>query len=193
MAKSDIVKAVAVTAELMGATLSEIAAKVLCEDLLAYQESQVLKALVRCRRECEGNLTIKKILDRLDDGRPGVEEAWSMLPKSEADSVVWTAEIAEAFGDCLPLIQEGDMIAARMAFKEKYLQLVQTARNEQRSVVWVPSLGHDLTGREQALFHAVEKGRLSQERVKALLPSNKVTSFQVGRLINTTTRRLKNG
>src|SRR5580698_7199183 len=56
----------------------------------------------------------------VNDGRPGVEEAWAMCPKTEDVSAVWTAEIADAFGACRLVLADGDAIAARMIFKERY-------------------------------------------------------------------------
>jgi hypothetical protein len=55
------------------------------------------------------------VMARLEhDGRPGAEEAWAMLPRDEAGSVVWTAEMAAAFGVALPLIEEGEETVAEL-------------------------------------------------------------------------------
>ena len=80
---SKLNEAIAVTAELTGTVLSKVAAQVMAEDLARYPEAQVMGALTRCRRELKGRLTIADVISRLDDGRPGVEEAWAMLPKDE--------------------------------------------------------------------------------------------------------------
>src|ERR1043165_278765 len=120
-----LLKAIAVTAELTGTTMSEAAASVMAEDLTRYPENQVLVALTRCRRELRGRLTIADVIQRLDDGRPGPEEAWAMIPQDEAPSVVWTQEMASAFGIALPLMD--DPVAARMAFKEAYAKAVAKA------------------------------------------------------------------
>lgn len=104
------------------------------------------------------------------DGRPGAEEAWAMTPKSEADSVIWTQEIATAFGAACPLIDDGDMIGARMVFKEAYQrELDQSARTP---VKWIPSFGTDKAGREKAVTNAVSKNRISVDRAVKLLPGN---------------------
>lgn len=104
------------------------------------------------------------------DGRPGPEEAWSMIPRDESSSVVWTEEMAEAFGVANPLLNEGDQVAARMAFTERYRALVQQARDAGKPVKWMPSLGTDRLGREGALLEAESKGRLTSEHVAGLLP-----------------------
>ena len=171
MSSSDIFKAVAVTAELCGRTFSEAAAAVFVSDLEAYPDAQVLKALTRCRKEVRGMLTVQDVVSRLDDGRPGVEEAWAMLPHAESQSAVWTDEMAEAFGVAGPLINAGAMVEARMAFKEAYHRLVCQARDAGRAVEWRVTLGHDLSGREGPLLAAVAVGRLTLDRARQFVPA----------------------
>lgn len=164
-----LLQAIAVTAELTGTTLSEPAARVMAQDLARYPEQWVMAALVRCRREIKGRLTLSEILSRLDDGRPGMEEAWAMLPKDEAATAVWTDEMRDAYAVALPLLAD-DPIASRMAFKEAYLRNVQKARDEAKQPVWTATLGHDPHGREHVLLEAVAKGRLALPYAQRLLP-----------------------
>lgn len=166
----NLADALAVTAEITGTELSKGAAKVMALDLRAYPLSQVLGALVRCRRELKGRLTIAAIIERLDDGRPGPNEAWAMIPQDEAGSVVWTDEMAQAFGVAAPLLHEGQVIAARSAFIETYSAAVSMARAEQRAARWTPSLGHDPRSREAALEEGVRKGRIGRAQAVGLLP-----------------------
>ena len=91
-----------------------------------------------------------------------------MIPRNEDASVVWNEEMALAFGVAGPLIADGDMIAARMAFKEAYTRLVGEARDARKPVNWTPSLGHDPRGRDGALDIAVEKGRLTRAHAESL-------------------------
>ena len=180
MASAQLLEAIAVTAELTQTQLTEAAARVMFADLALYPEQQVLGALTRCRRELKGRLTIADVVTRLDDGRPGPEEAWAMMPRSEAETIVWTEEMAEAMGVAQPLLDEGDAIAARMAFKESYARLVALARDAKQPVKWTASLGHDPLGREQALQRAVEQGRLLQTHVVGLLPYREVSPIMEG-------------
>ena len=168
MPSEQLLSAVAVTAELCGRTFTPAAATVFLDDLARYPEHQVLKALGRCRREVRGVLTVSDVISRLEDGHPGAEEAWSMLPKTEDDSVVWTEEMAEACGVAMPLIQCGDMIAARMAFKESYAKLLAVSRDCGRQPVWSPSFGRSNAGRQSALELAVSAGRLTVEHANRL-------------------------
>lgn len=161
MPSEQLIQAVAVTAELCGRIFSPAAAAVFVDDLSRYPEAQVLGALRRCRREVRGLLTVQDVLSRLDDGRPGAEEAWAMIPQDEAGSTVWTEEMAAAFGVARHLLADGDRIGARMAFKESYGRLVSQARDDGKPVRWSPSLGHDPGGREAVLQEAVRLGRLS--------------------------------
>lgn len=169
MPSASLLEAVAVTAELCGRVFSESAARVFVSDLAGYPERQVIGALARCRKEVRGLLTVADVIQRLDDGRPGADEAWSMLPRSESDSVVWTDEMREAFSVAARIMNE-DKIAARMAFKEAYKAAVDRSREQCRQVNWQASLGHDPRGREQALQRAVECGQLSAQFALGLMP-----------------------
>lgn len=115
--------------------------------------------------------TIAELLDAMKalDGRPGAEEAWAMIPKTEGGTVVWTDEMSHAFGVAFPLLDE-DQIAARMAFKEAYQAAVQRARDAGAPVKWTPSLGYDVGGREGPLLEAARRGRLTVQHVRGLLP-----------------------
>lgn len=168
MTTLSVLEALAVTAELTQTQISAAGAKVMAMDLAPYPEHQVLGALARCRKELKGRLTVSDIITRLDDGRPGPEEAWSMLPFDEAQTIVWTEEMSGAWGVALPLIEDGDRIAARMAFLESYRARVQKARDAGSEVKWTVSFGHDPEGRQPALAQAVSVGRISQSRALQL-------------------------
>ncbi len=167
-ASIQVLEALAVTAELTGTQLSAIGAKVMASDLACYPELQVLGALTRCRKELKGRLTVADVVQRLDDGRPGPEEAWSMLPFDEAQTIVWTEEMAGAWGVALPLIEDDDRIAARMAFLETYRTRVQRARDAGAPVKWSVSLGHDPEGRRLALSQAMLQGRIGREHAERI-------------------------
>lgn len=171
MASAELIQAVAATAELCGTTMSQPAAELLVADLSSFDERAVLVALSKCRREVKGRLTVAEILSRIDDGRPGVEEAWAMLPRDEDSTTVWTAEMAEAWGLVREMIAEGETVAARMAFKEAYQRLVNASREARQPAKWSVSLGHDVNGRKGALLMAVAQKRITAEYACALLPN----------------------
>lgn len=128
---------------------------------------------------------VSEILDRIKaaDGRPGPEEAWSMIPHDERASVVWTEEMAQAFCVANPLLRAGDPIAARMAFLESYRALVRRARDTGKPIHWTPSLGHDPADRERALLDAQRLGRLTQQHVAGLLPYRAEPSPEIAALL----------
>ena len=171
-----VVKALAVCAELTGTELSKAALSVMAKDLSEYQEQQVLGALTRCRRELKGRLTLADVISRLDDGRPGPEEAWGMVPQGESDTTVWTPEMAKAYAAAAPLLERGDKVAARMAFLESYRKLLADARANHVPTTWQISLGWDPRGRDVALNDAVAKGRLPAADVQHLLSAPLATN-----------------
>jgi hypothetical protein len=170
-----LVEAITLTSELCGLVLSPAAAEMLARDLADFNENAVLAALGRCRMELQGALKMADILARLADGRPDVEQAWAMMPQTELASVVWTDEMAQAWGIAAPLLNNGDMIGARMAFREVYAKAVLDARIKRSPVRWIPSLGNDVASRESVLLEALQKGRLSAAHVAHLLPSGAVS------------------
>lgn len=175
-----LLQAIAVTAELTGTMLSQTAAHVMAHDLARYPEHQIMSALTRCRREVRSRLTIADVLTRIDDGRPGVEEAWANVSAALGDenvTVVWTEEEAEAFWVANALSE--DPIAARMAFKEAYLKSIQRARDDGRQVKWSACLGHSGAGRESVLIDAARQGKLPKPYVAGLLPDKTIQDFGV--------------
>lgn len=185
MTSKSILQALAVVCELTGTQLSEAAVRVMARDLSAYPEDQVLGALDRCRKELRPReLTLSAILTRLDDGRPGPEEAWATVASALADeriTIVWTEEMALASAPAGAIIE--DPVAARMAFLESYRRLVQQARDAGIQVKWSPCLGWDAAGREGPLVEAVRLGRLTVNHVRALLPHRQAPAPEVAALL----------
>lgn len=165
---AELVNRLVLTAEACGTNLTDGAAALIASELATYDQAQVAGALRKCMRELKGRLTLAVILEKLDDGRPGPEEAWAMIPLDEAASVVWTEEMAEAFGIVGPLLADGDRIAARMAFREAYTRLLSVSRDARKPVRWTPSLGHDPRGRDAVVQDAVRLGRLSARQAGAI-------------------------
>lgn len=183
-ASEQMLKALAVAIELTGTEISKAAARVMADDLAQYPEAAVLTALARCRRELRGKLTLPDVLDRMPGGHPGVEEAWSIVSgclNNERLTVVWTQEMAEAFGVALGL--QNDTVAARMAFKETYSANVAKARLENRMPRWVVSPGTDKDGRDLAILDAVEKKRISVDYARLVLPYHREDEGLNGRLL----------
>jgi hypothetical protein len=100
----------------------------------------------------------------------GADEAWALMPHSESDSCLMTDEIAQAMATAAPLIDSGDRIAARMAFKDAYMRLTSQAKIEGRQPRYFASFGTDAAGRVSMLANAVNAGRLSLDCATAALP-----------------------
>lgn len=172
--RNEVLKAIAVTAELTGTELSATALRVMDADLKSYPEGNVLRALERCRKELTGRLTLAAIIDRLneDDGRPTGDEAWSLAigATDEADTVVWSDEMQQAFAIARPVLDCGDKVGARMAFRDAYERIVRQNREASRLPVWSASLGWDKGRRIEALAKAERIGLLPSATVAALMP-----------------------
>lgn len=160
----------------------------IARDLARFEERLVLSALERCRLEIPRFPTIAEVVARIPDGRPAGDEAWAMCPKDERDSVVWTSEMAEAFGIARPLLLSGDDVGARMAFRDAYVRILAEARAKGRPVSWVPSLGSDRHGREAAIKAAVEARRITMADAQALIPD---LGLQEQKQISQSTRALE--
>lgn len=165
---------ISVTAELMGQAISPMASSVMGEDLSKYPREIVFEALARLRREAKGRFSLAAVIEQIEklqpDGRPGADEAWAMIPRDEQISAMMTEEMAEAWGIALPLLNEGDQVAARMAFKEAYQRIIERNKQAGISLKWFPSLGRDPEMRTTVLQEAVRLGRLGAEHAERIVP-----------------------
>jgi len=170
-----LIKQLIGTSELLGQQVSPAAAAMLADDLCCYPREVLARALSRVRTEHTGRLTPKAIIDRIDEamGRPGANEAWAMALNAldERKTVVWTAEMSEAWGVARDVAAEGDLVGARMAFIGAYERLVRTAREERRLPEVMVSIGWDGEQRTAAIEKAVQLGYLSKEKAAEHLPA----------------------
>ncbi len=162
--QAQLAAAICATAETLGQTLSASAAEMMASDLAGYPTELIAGALQACRRDLTGKLTLAAIIERLQarDGRPGPDEAWAiaLCAYDESDSVVITEEIHVALAAARPVLERGDKIGARMAFKAAYVRVVDAARREAKPVKWTLSLGTDPQRRVAAAEEAGRLGRL---------------------------------
>ena len=175
-----ITEAIAATSEIMGRAISPVACAMMAKKLAAFPKPVVMQALDEVS-EGKGFLTfeaVKNVIERINpDGRPGADEAWAMIPRDEATSVVMTEEMAEAMGIAQPLLDEGDQVAARMAFKAAYDRITDANKRSGIKPKWFPSLGHDKNGREAVLVEAVRLGRIDEGHAVMLLPPALTRAF----------------
>lgn len=179
----DLITAVKATYEVIGQEISDLAIQAVVMELRAYPETAALQALTRCRKELR-KITLADILERIPGGHPKAEEAWAMVSqvmKNEHASIIWTDEMAEAYGVASRL--GDDMVAARMAFKETYTSAVNKARANQPQPNWKISLGYDQQGRQSIVDEAVTKGLITQAQGMKLLPDYSPISEQTKALV----------
>lgn len=172
-----ILMGIAVTAELTGTELSKHAVLALEAELGRYPEDVALAALDRCRKELTGRLTLAAIIERINehDGRPASDEAWATAVRAEDENetVVWTDETRRAMSVARPLLELGDKVGARMAFRDAYQRFVNDARSDRVPVSWSASLGWDAERRREVLTDAVAYGLLPSSFATGLMPAPK--------------------
>jgi len=166
----DLVSELVGTAEVIGHELSAVAAKIMLADLSEYPPEAVSGALRRCRREVKGKLALHDIIARIDDGRPSAESAWATFPRDEFQTAVVTAEQLAAYAVASPVIADGDMTGARIAFIAEYRRLVEAARADQIPIKWQVSLGADAGSRAEPIAAAVRDGKITADTAIHYLP-----------------------
>lgn len=114
-----------------------------------------------------------------EDGHPGADEAWSIAlqARHESATVVWTEQISDAFFvAAMPLLEEGDKIAARRAFIERYEHNLAEARKQGIDAKWIVSLGSNADQRATAIESAQRQGRLTADYADKFLPPPEVAA-----------------
>jgi hypothetical protein len=108
-----------------------------------------------------------------DDGHPGADEAWGLLVRlirDERETGVLTEEMRAAWATCQPILDLGDEVGARMAFRETYSRHLEKTRKIGVSARWTVTLGTDPALRQTRLTEAVQARRIGMDAVAALLP-----------------------
>lgn len=114
-----------------------------------------------------------------EDGHPGADEAWSIAlqARHESATVVWTEQISDAFFvAAMPLLDEGDKIAARRAFMERYEHNLAEARKQGIDAKWIASLGSNADQRASAIESAQRQVRLTADYADKFLPPPEVAA-----------------
>lgn len=173
-------------AEAFGEPLTEQRQEIYCAGLADIPRQQLQTAFKRARYELRWFPKLAELrelagaLFQGSDGRPGPEEAWARMPKGdrmEDDSVVWCDEERVAYGACRSLLLEGDLIGARMAFKERYEKELAEARSQGRPVNWTMSAGFNVEHRLSTLANAVQERRLTTAKALEFVSSERRSDF----------------
>lgn len=122
-----------------------------------YTLEQCSKAMIKYARTNKFPPVPAGVIE-LIAGSSGIsgDEAWAHVPKLETDSGWMNQRMATALGSALPLIDAGDMIAARMTFLAAY-------KNAEDDDQWFYSRGqgieYEVAEREKVDQHQLLEGR----------------------------------
>lgn len=142
------------------------------DDLAPYPLAAVEAALRHHARASRFAPTVHDVVALLEaaNQRLSADEAWALMPRSEAETICWTQEMAAAYSVAQPLLAIGEAYNAGLAFKAAYIRQCKEAEIQQKPVVWRVSLGTDKSLARSALRQAVALGRISQAVADRLLP-----------------------
>ncbi|MBL4753738.1 MAG: hypothetical protein JKY52_09135 [Flavobacteriales bacterium] len=155
--------------EVKGKALSAGAFKLWCRLLQPYELDHIKAAIDQAIMAPSFMLEPAKILEFLPDmlGHATPEIAWSLYPRTEADSGYVTDEIMQAGNGIDPLDK-----MARMPFIEAYKQIIASAKMNQKPAHWFYSVSTTGTREEQKetkiqrTLEAMQCGRLTEARAK---------------------------
>lgn len=103
-----------------------------------------------------------------------------MYPRDEDSSALLNNEISESMENARTLLNDGDKVGSRLAFRDAYNKRIQQARQVGELPQWFVSMGRDKVSRNDVILEAVKKGRISAERASMMLPTEyheRVLSF----------------
>lgn len=125
------------------------------------------------------------VIAKIEDSgpkHPSADEAWAIAIKArdEAETVVWTSQMAQAWGICKPVMDGGDEVGARMAFKSAYERITADAKRDRLPIQWVVSEGFDKERRIAAVQQAESCGLLLPSAAREALPLLEHHGAQIG-------------
>lgn len=129
-------------------------------------------ALSRFMRNGDGFLLPSKIVnimhDLVPDGRPTADEAWgiALSGMDESATIITNDEIQESMRAARTILEAGDEVGARMAFKGAYERITRLKRGN--PVRWYASYGTNPDGRLKVVSEAVERGLLPRSALTQL-------------------------
>lgn len=173
----DIFGLLTASAQATGHDLTLDAARLIAQDLAAYQPAQIEQALTKLRRK-GGRFGTAAIMEHIQalDGRPSADAAWAEMPKDESDTAIISREMCAAWAVAAELWAGGDRVGAQIAYKREYSAAVDRARDIGDGPGWFASLGHDKARRSDAIAKAVDLGRIELKAAVRLLLDDPATA-----------------
>jgi hypothetical protein len=117
-------------------------------DLKRYPLEYIEAALQAHRMDADRGRftpTVADIASQIERRRPmqwvSADEAWAAAPKLENQPAIVNSTVVQALATAQPLMDAGDMVAARMAFKGTYERLVAMAKLDRRGPEYFLSPG----------------------------------------------------
>lgn len=144
-----------------------------------YSISHVLNAMEIFSRESRYGITKSDIFEYLNKHQlVSSSEAWNtaLLSFDEGQTLILNDALIYGINACRLVYQDGDKYGARMAFNEAYTRFKKNALSNNIVVQSTVSLGHDIHGRKQALTDFINKGLISTDDAKRLLPINRLNN-----------------
>ncbi len=164
--------------ELYGRKISPSAAELWWSAFEQHDLSEVRAAFSRYTQDPEQGRyppTPASVLGCINSAsvRLGADEAWALALGTfdEAATVCVTDEILEAVAAAAPVMETGDKIGTRMAFKAAYERITSQRRMAGAAPKWRLSMGWDAEQRAQVAQEALRLGRVTEEQVRDYLPA----------------------
>lgn len=155
--------------ELYGKPLSPNAIRIYWMALEGYPLQTVTQAMNRHVRDPQAGKFMPKPADLIGQisassassasAHPGQDEAWAICVRmaGEDDTAIITEQMREAWAIAWPVIDIGDEVGARMAFREAYSRQVAMCQSTPK---WEVNPGSDSRVRAMRVAEAVKLGRL---------------------------------
>ena len=149
-----------------GKSISDSAVSFDFELLSDFDLSVIKKAISQHCKSSKFSPTVADIIEIIEPKRDqfiSADEAWSLCPRNEDETIRWTEITGKAYVIASELRSHGDEIAARMAFKAAYQRICEEYKHQGMHDKWVVCLGNDKLQRVYALEKFVQLGFCSPE------------------------------
>lgn len=153
--------------EYYGITPTQNQLKSWAADLAEFAPKQVHDAIQILQKQSDRTrpATPAQIIDKIL-GYQSPDEAWATVPKNlndESETYVMSEEARLAWGEVIPLLKEGNIVQAFLAFKAAYLRQLEISRQHRASVKFSVSEGTDKGRRDDVLKIAYQEGKISRD------------------------------
>jgi hypothetical protein len=140
------------------------------EILEEYQLQAIQQAVKVYARQNSNAPQPSDIIKLLNTGntRLSAYEVLPEMPQSEDDTVVWTPEAQQAWGEASKLKSH---YSRDKSFVEAYERLCKESELLNRPITWSVSLGENVSGRQSVLEAAYAKGRITLVTLQHYLPA----------------------